>query len=76
MMVGLGRYALSKAVEYACTRRVFNVPTGAYQGLAHPVAIAKTETPFASLHRLHWRAATAKLHRRLFATMQGCLRSV
>ncbi len=49
MGVGIGRYALSKAVEYACTRKVFNVPIGAHQGLAHPMAIAKTELELASL---------------------------
>lgn len=49
MGVGLGRYALSKAVEYASTRRVFDVPIGAHQGLAHPMAIAKTEIELAAL---------------------------
>ena len=49
MGVGIGRYALSKAVEYARTRKVFNTPIGAHQGLAHPMAIAKTELEMASL---------------------------
>ncbi len=49
MAVGLGRFALGKAVEYAKTRKVFNVPIGAHQGLAHPMAIAKTELELASL---------------------------
>ncbi len=49
MGVGIGRYALTKAVEYARTRKVFNTPIGAHQGLAHPMAIAKTEIEMASL---------------------------
>lgn len=49
MGVGLGRFALAKAVEYARTRKVFNVPIGAHQGLAHPMAIAKTEIELAAL---------------------------
>jgi acyl-CoA dehydrogenase len=53
MSVGLGRYALNKAVEYAGTRKVFNVPIGAHQGLAHPMAIAKTNLELASLMTSH-----------------------
>lgn len=49
MAVGIGRYALGKAVEYAKTRKVFNVPIGAHQGLAHPMAIAKTALEMAAL---------------------------
>ncbi len=48
--VGLGRYALNRAVEYAKERRVFNnVPIGAYQGLQHPLAAGKTEIEMAGL---------------------------
>ncbi len=46
---GLGRYALDKAVEYASERVVFKGPIGAYQGLQHPLAAAKTEVEMASL---------------------------
>ncbi len=49
MAAGLGRFALDKAVEYAKTRQVFGVPIGAHQGLAHPMAIAKTSLELASL---------------------------
>lgn len=49
MAVGLGRYALGKAVEYAKIRKVFNTPIGAHQGLSHPMAIAKTNLELASL---------------------------
>ncbi|MDJ0274031.1 MAG: acyl-CoA dehydrogenase family protein [Nitrososphaerota archaeon] len=38
--VGLGDFALSKAVEYAKTRRVFDVPIGSHQGLQFPMARA------------------------------------
>ena len=48
--VGLGRYALKRAVEYCNERRLFNdVPIGAYQGLQHPLAASKTEIEMASL---------------------------
>jgi len=50
---GLGRYALNRAVEYAKERRVFNdVPIGAYQGLQHPLASARTDIEMASLMTL------------------------
>lgn len=46
---GLGRFVLSRAVAYACERRVFDVPIGAHQGLQHPMAIARTHLELASL---------------------------
>ena len=49
MCVGLGRYALDKAVDYASEREVFNGPIGAYQGIQHPLADAKTKIELASL---------------------------
>jgi|DewCreStandDraft_2_1066082.scaffolds.fasta_scaffold04929_4 alkylation response protein AidB-like acyl-CoA dehydrogenase len=49
LAVGVGDYALAKAVQYAKERRVFDVPIGAHQGLAHPMAIAKTHLEMASL---------------------------
>jgi acyl-CoA dehydrogenase len=50
---GLGRYALNRAVEYARERKVFNnVPIGAYQGLQHPLASARTDIEMASLMAL------------------------
>ncbi len=49
LLVGTGRYALGKAVEYAKTRTVFDVPIGAHQGLAHPMAVAKTQLELAAL---------------------------
>jgi alkylation response protein AidB-like acyl-CoA dehydrogenase len=37
---GIGRYALAKAVRYANERRVWDVPIGAHQAVAHPLARA------------------------------------
>jgi alkylation response protein AidB-like acyl-CoA dehydrogenase len=47
--VGIGRYALDKAVAYAKQRRVWSVPIGAHQGLAHPLAQVKIELELARL---------------------------
>lgn len=47
--VGLGRYALHKAVAYANERSVWDVPIGSHQGLAHPLAEAKIELELAKL---------------------------
>ena len=49
MGVGLGRFALGKAVEYGKTRTVFDRPIGSHQGLSHPLAIAKTHLELAAL---------------------------
>ncbi len=49
MTCGIGRYALGKAVDYASERVVFDGPIGAYQGVQHPLAMAKTEIELASL---------------------------
>ncbi|KAA1421864.1 acyl-CoA dehydrogenase [Nocardioides humilatus] len=37
---GIGRYALAKAVDYAQARQVWDVPIGAHQAVAHPLASA------------------------------------
>ena len=47
--LGLARYALDKAVEYAKQRSVWDVPIGAHQGLAHPLAQVKIELELAKL---------------------------
>jgi acyl-CoA dehydrogenase len=50
---GLGRYALNRAVDYVKERKVFNnTPIGAYQGLQHPLASARTDVEMASLMTL------------------------
>jgi len=47
--VGMGRYALDRAVGYANERAVWGKPIGAHQGLAHPLAKAKVELELAKL---------------------------
>jgi alkylation response protein AidB-like acyl-CoA dehydrogenase len=49
MCNGLARYALDKAAAYAVERRVWDVPIGAHQGIAHPLAKAKIEADLARL---------------------------
>ena len=46
---GIGRYALDRAVRYGRERQVWDVPVGAHQGLAHPLAQAKIEVELARL---------------------------
>jgi alkylation response protein AidB-like acyl-CoA dehydrogenase len=47
--IGMGRFALDRAVEYARTRQVWQTPIGAHQGLAHPLAQARIEVELARL---------------------------
>ncbi|WP_405899200.1 acyl-CoA/acyl-ACP dehydrogenase [Streptomyces sp. NBC_00727] len=47
--IGMGRYALSRAVEYAKTRQVWKEPIGAHQAIAHPLAQAHIELELARL---------------------------
>ena len=47
--IGMGRFALAKAVDYATTRSVWSTPIGAHQGVAHPLAVAKIELELAKL---------------------------
>jgi alkylation response protein AidB-like acyl-CoA dehydrogenase len=47
--IGLGRYALDKAVAYVNTRTVWSTPIGAHQGVAHPLAVAKIELELAKV---------------------------
>ncbi len=47
--IGMGRYALAKAVDYAKTRQVWKDPIGAHQALAHPLAAAHIELELARL---------------------------
>ncbi|MEE9586835.1 MAG: acyl-CoA dehydrogenase family protein [Hyphomicrobiaceae bacterium] len=49
MCCGIGRFALERAVEYSNERKVFDGPIGAYQGVQHPLAKARTEVELASL---------------------------
>ncbi len=47
--LGIGRYALEKAVGYVTQREVWGTPIGAHQGLAHPLAQVKIELELAKL---------------------------
>jgi alkylation response protein AidB-like acyl-CoA dehydrogenase len=47
--IGMGRYALDRAVGYANERAVWGKPIGTHQGLAHPLAKAKVELEMAKL---------------------------
>jgi alkylation response protein AidB-like acyl-CoA dehydrogenase len=47
--IGIGRYALDKAARYVNERVVWDVPIGAHQGVAHPLAEAKIELESARL---------------------------
>lgn len=47
--IGMGRYALARAVEYARERTVWKVPIGAHQAIAHPLAQAHIELEMARL---------------------------
>ena len=47
--VGIGRYALRRASEYARTRRVWDVPIGSHQGVSHALAKAAIEVELAAL---------------------------
>ncbi|BDB43989.1 MULTISPECIES: acyl-CoA dehydrogenase family protein [Mycobacterium] len=49
LCTGIGRYALGKAVNYANDRRVWNVPIGAHQAVAHPLAAAHIHLQAAEL---------------------------
>ncbi|MFD7557785.1 MULTISPECIES: acyl-CoA dehydrogenase family protein [unclassified Streptomyces] len=47
--IGMGRYALAKAVDYAKTRQVWKEPIGAHQAVSHPLATAHIELELARL---------------------------
>ncbi|MFG2721171.1 acyl-CoA dehydrogenase family protein [Streptomyces sp. NPDC048416] len=47
--IGMGRYALATAVDYATTRQVWKQPIGGHQAIAHPLAQAHIELELARL---------------------------
>ncbi|MFE9178608.1 acyl-CoA dehydrogenase family protein [Streptomyces sp. NPDC007126] len=47
--IGMGRYALSHALDYARERTVWKTPIGAHQAIAHPLAQAHIELELARL---------------------------
>jgi alkylation response protein AidB-like acyl-CoA dehydrogenase len=49
LCTGIGRFALNKATAYANERRVWGVPIGAHQAVAHPLAAAHMHLQAAEL---------------------------
>lgn len=49
LLVGIGRYALTCAADYARDRTVWDVPIGAHQGVSHALAAARIEIEAAQL---------------------------
>jgi len=49
LAIGMGRYALGRAVGYVRERTVWEQPIGAHQGLVHPLAQVKIELELARL---------------------------
>ncbi|WP_407077589.1 acyl-CoA dehydrogenase family protein [Streptomyces sp. SCSIO 30461] len=47
--IGMGRYALARAIDYAKERQVWKTPIGAHQAIAHPLATAHIELELARL---------------------------
>ncbi|WP_089116161.1 acyl-CoA dehydrogenase family protein [Streptomyces sp. SS07] len=47
--IGMGRFALGRAVEYARTRQVWKEPIGAHQAIAHPLATAHIDLELSRL---------------------------
>nr|WP_145485921.1 MULTISPECIES: acyl-CoA dehydrogenase family protein [Streptomyces] len=47
--IGMGRYALGRAIEYARDRTVWKTPIGAHQAIAHPLAQAHIDLELARL---------------------------
>ncbi|MGW6902949.1 acyl-CoA dehydrogenase family protein [Streptomyces sp. NPDC054940] len=47
--IGMGRYALARAVEYARDRTVWKAPIGSHQAIAHPLAQAHIDLELARL---------------------------
>ena len=46
---GIARYAIGRAVDYARTRQVWDVPIGAHQAVAHPLAATHINVELARL---------------------------
>lgn len=47
--IGIARFALERACNYARTRTVWSAPIGSHQGIAHPLAEGKVKLELASL---------------------------
>jgi len=49
LCVGIGRFALDAAADYARSRNVWGTPIGTHQGVSHPLAQAKINVELAAL---------------------------
>lgn len=49
IVLGLGRFALERGVDYAKEREVWDAPIGSHQGVQHPLARAKVDLELATL---------------------------
>lgn len=49
IVLGLGRFALQRGVEYANDREVWGDPIGSHQGVQHPLARSKVDIELATL---------------------------
>ena len=67
--VGMGRFALNRAVDYVKTRQVWATPIGAHQGLSHPLAQCHIEVELAKL--MMQKAADALRQRRRHGRGRG-----
>jgi alkylation response protein AidB-like acyl-CoA dehydrogenase len=47
--VGMGRFAIGKAVDYVKDRKVWDTPIGSHQGLSHPLAANHVDVELAKL---------------------------
>jgi alkylation response protein AidB-like acyl-CoA dehydrogenase len=50
---GVGRYAIERATAYAQDRKVWSVPIGQHQGIAHPIAERHMEVEVSRLATMH-----------------------
>jgi len=50
---GVGRYAIERATAYAMDRKVWSVPIGQHQGVAHPIAERHMEVEVSRLATMH-----------------------
>ncbi|HEU5472209.1 MAG TPA: acyl-CoA dehydrogenase [Actinophytocola sp.] len=83
--IGLGRYALDKAVGYANSRQVWKTPIGAHQAVQHPLAIAKIELELAKvmMQKAAWLydggndlAAGESANMAKYAAAEACVKAV
>ena len=59
LLNGIARYALNKGAKYASERVVWDVPIGAHQSIAHPLALSRVNfaATFGRLERSPWTSS-------------------